>query len=80
MQHDGDRAAGATGGFRVHRYVDKDGHECAYYDTALLFPTNALSLSAEPTGVAVLDMTDPTKPGAHDDARHAGDADARTSR
>ncbi|HEX8120725.1 MAG TPA: hypothetical protein VF549_05585 [Solirubrobacteraceae bacterium] len=53
---------GSTGGFRVHRYVDKDGHECAYYDTALLFPTNAFSLSAEPTGVAVLDMTDPTKP------------------
>jgi hypothetical protein len=53
---------GSTGGFRVHRYVDKAGHECAFYDTALLFPTNALSLSAEPTGVAVLDMTDPAKP------------------
>ena len=54
--------AGETGGFRVHRYVDRDGHECAYYDTTLLFPTNALSLSGEPTGVAVLDMTDPAKP------------------
>ncbi len=54
--------SGSTGGFRVHRYVDRDGHECAYYDTALLFPTNAFSLSAEPTGVAVLDMTDPSKP------------------
>jgi hypothetical protein len=53
---------GSTGGFRVHRYVDKAGHECAYYDTALLFPTNALSLSGEPTGVAVLDMTNPAKP------------------
>jgi hypothetical protein len=30
--------------------------------TTLLFPTNALSLSGEPTGVAVLDMTDPSKP------------------
>jgi hypothetical protein len=54
--------AGSTGGFRVHRYVDRDGHECAYYDTTLLFPTNALSLSLEPTGVAVLDMTDPAHP------------------
>ncbi|MBA2504790.1 MAG: hypothetical protein H0V29_02460 [Thermoleophilaceae bacterium] len=54
--------SGNTGGFRVHRYVDKQRHECAYYDTALLFPTNALSLSAEPTGVAVLDMSNPAKP------------------
>jgi hypothetical protein len=54
--------SGSTGGFRVHRYVDKAGHECAYYDTALLFPTNAFSLSAEPTGVAVLDMSDPKHP------------------
>ena len=54
--------SGSTGGFRVHRYVDKQGHECAYYDTALLFPTNATSLSLEPTGVAVLDMSDPARP------------------
>ena len=54
--------SGSTGGFRVHRYIDRHGRECAYYDTALLFPTNALSLSAEPTGVAVLDMTDPANP------------------
>ena len=54
--------SGNTGGFRVFRYVDRQGRECAYYDTALLFPTNALSLSAEPTGVAVLDMSDPSRP------------------
>src|SRR4051812_9074326 len=54
--------SGSTGGFRVHRYIDRSGHECAYYDTTLLFPTNALSLSGEPTGVAVLDMTDPRHP------------------
>ena len=53
---------GETGGFRVHRYVDKAGRECAYYDTALLFPTNSLNLSADPTGVAVLDMSDPRHP------------------
>ena len=62
MQHEVIGHSGSTGGFRVHRYVDAAGHECAYYDTALLFPTNALSLSGEPTGVAVLDMTDPAKP------------------
>jgi hypothetical protein len=53
---------GETGGFRVHRYVDKAGRECAYYDTALLFPTNALNLSRDPTGVAVVDMSNPAKP------------------
>ncbi len=53
---------GSTGGFRVHRYIDKQGRECAYYDTTLLFPTNATSFSLEPTGVAVLDMTDPANP------------------
>src|SRR5215213_7461381 len=54
--------SGNTGGFRVHRYIDPAGHECAYYDTALLFPTNATSLTGEPTGVAVLDMSDPAHP------------------
>jgi hypothetical protein len=54
--------SGSTGGFRVHRYVDQSARECAYYDTTLLFPTNATSLSAEPTGVAVLDMSDPRNP------------------
>ena len=54
--------SGQTGGYKVLRYVDKAGHECAYYDTTLLFPINALSLSLEPTGVAVLDMSDPANP------------------
>ena len=54
--------SGNTGGFRVHRYIDREGRECAYYDTALLFPTNALSLAGEPTGVAVLDMSNPAEP------------------
>src|SRR5436190_14402538 len=26
--------SGSTGGFRVHRYIDPAGHECAYYDTS----------------------------------------------
>jgi hypothetical protein len=51
---------GESGGFRVYRYVDASGHECAYYDTTLLVGTQvALGPSA---GVAVLDMTDPAHP------------------
>ena len=38
------------------------GHECAFYDTALLFPLNALKLDASSPGVAVLDMSDPAHP------------------
>ena len=53
---------GASGGFKVLRYVDGAGHECAYYDTALLFPLNAFNLSSSGIGVAVLDMSDPAKP------------------
>ena len=53
---------GTSGGFKVHRYVDTRGRECAFYDTALLFPTNALKLSGDSLGVAVLDMSNPRKP------------------
>ena len=53
---------GASGGYKALRFVDKAGHECAYYDTTLLFPSNAQTLSERPTGVAVLDMSDPAKP------------------
>jgi hypothetical protein len=49
---------GTVGGFKVERYVDAAGHECAYYDTTLLFPTN---LDAE-AGVNVLDMSNPSNP------------------
>jgi hypothetical protein len=53
---------GSSGGFKVLRYVDKAGHECAYYDTTLLFPLNAQNLGDGPTGTAVLDMSNPSKP------------------
>ena len=53
---------GTSGGFKVHRYVDTSGRECAFYDTALLFPTNALKLSGDSQGVAVLDMSNPRRP------------------
>ena len=52
----------SAGGYKALRYVDKAGHECAYYDTTLLFPTNAVNLSESPTGVSVLDMSDPANP------------------
>ena len=54
--------AGKSGGFKVERYVDAAGHECAFYDTTLLFPSNAVNLAEELTGVAVLDMSDPANP------------------
>ena len=53
---------GASGGFKVLRFVDRAGHECAFYDTTLLFPLNAQNLGDHPTGVAVLDMSNPANP------------------
>ncbi len=49
---------GSVAGYKVERYVDKTGRECAYYDTTILFPTSAL----EGIGVNVMDMSDPTHP------------------
>src|SRR5437588_849865 len=51
---------GKSAGFRTHRYVDPAGHECAYYDTAALFPTDYLTGGT--SGVDVLDMADPAHP------------------
>lgn len=50
---------GTVGGFKVERYVDAQGRECAYYDTTLLYPSNILDANV---GVNVLDMSDPTNP------------------
>lgn len=58
---------GGSGGYRVHRYVDSGGHECAYFDTTLLFPSNLPANLPELTGVWVLDMTDPKHP-VHSDS------------
>lgn len=60
---------GVSGGFKVLRYIDRQGRECAYYDTALLFPLNAFNLSTEGIGVAVLDMKNPAKPVQTDTLR-----------
>ena len=53
---------GSSGGYKALRFTDKAGRECAYYDTTLLFPTNVQTLSERPTGVAVLDMSNPARP------------------
>ncbi len=53
---------GSSGGYKALRFKDSSGRECAYYDTTLLFPTNAQTLSERPTGTAVLDMSNPAKP------------------
>jgi hypothetical protein len=50
---------GSSGGFQVHRYVDRAGHECGFYDGTLVFPTNEPS---SPGGVVVVDMKNPAKP------------------
>jgi LVIVD repeat len=52
-------AIGTVGGFKVERYVDAAGHDCAYYDTTLLYPTNFLDQEG---GVNVMDVTDPKNP------------------
>ncbi len=53
-------STGGTGGFQVHRYVDRSGHECAYYDSTLIFPKDAYK--GQPTGTYVMDMSNPAKP------------------
>jgi hypothetical protein len=50
---------GSVGGYKVIRYVDRYGNECAFYDTSLLPPTNLGDLNL---GVRVLDMKDPAHP------------------
>ena len=58
---------GGAGGWRTWRYVDNQGQECAFYDTALLRPLGAVAVPGLPgTGVAVLDMSDPAHPDETD--------------
>jgi hypothetical protein len=53
---------GESGGYRVERYVDKAGNECAFWDSTLLWPHNAADNGPEGPGVYVMDMTDPANP------------------
>ncbi len=54
--------SGATGGYRVERYVDRAGHECGYYDSTLLYPQNLTDQGVEGPGTYVMDMHDPAHP------------------
>lgn len=51
---------GDQGGYKVHRYIDESGNECAYYDSTLLFPGSVRN--DDLAGVYVLDMADPANP------------------
>jgi len=51
---------GGTGGYAVWRYVDRAGHVCGFYDGTLTFPVN--EVSGRPSGVVVLDMSEPVTP------------------
>ncbi|PTU30553.1 LVIVD repeat-containing protein [Stenotrophobium rhamnosiphilum] len=48
-----------VGGWKVERYVDSQGNECAYYDASNIFPLGILDGAI---GVNVMDMNDPTHP------------------
>ena len=62
---------GRSGGYRVERYVDAKGNECAYYDSTLLFPTSVADQGTDGPGTYVLDMKDPAKPVVTDVIRTA---------
>jgi hypothetical protein len=53
---------GKSGGYRVERYVDKAGHECAFYDSTLLWPTSVPDQGTDGPGTYAVDMKDPAKP------------------
>ena len=53
---------GHTGGFKVQRYTDMQGHTCAYYDSTRVFPTDVFEQSESGLGVIVLNMDDPRRP------------------
>ncbi|MDQ3941076.1 MAG: hypothetical protein M3238_06990 [Actinomycetota bacterium] len=53
---------GPAGGYRVERYVDKAGHECAFWDSTLLWPHNVPDQGTGGPGTYVMDMSNPAKP------------------
>jgi len=56
------RAGPGIGGFRTHRYVDPQGHECAYYDRFPGAPSDPAMALGERTGTYVIDMSNPARP------------------
>jgi len=57
---------GHTGGYRVERYVDAAGHECAFWDSTLLWPHNIPDQGTEGPGVYVMNMHNPKHPVVSD--------------
>lgn len=63
--------AGTLAGFRVHRYIDPAGHECAFYDSTPYIQTRPAKtfLNLDLTGTHVLDMKYPENPKSTVDLR-----------
>ena len=53
---------GRSGGFKVLRYRDSKGQTCAFYDSTLVFPRDAIYNAASGLGVVVLAMDNPKRP------------------
>src|SRR3954452_7994297 len=53
---------GKSGGYRVERYVDAVGHECAFFDSTLLWPTSTYNQGTEGPGTYVVDMSSSQRP------------------
>ena len=53
---------GVGGGWKVWRYIDRAGRECAFLDSSSPHPLAVGLVGASETGVSVLDMRDPSRP------------------
>ena len=60
---------GNTGGYRVERYVDKAGHECAFADSTAFFGEQVPDSGPTSTGTYVFDVHDPRHPVQTDTLR-----------
>src|SRR5689334_16335201 len=54
--------SGSSGGYRVERYVDTAGHECAFHDSDTFIGEQVPFVGPDSTGVYVVDMHDPRHP------------------
>ena len=66
---------GATGGFKVERYVDAAGHVCAFYDSTLLFPKDTLMQAVTGLGRRRPRHDRPGQAGEDGPADHPGHAE-----
>jgi hypothetical protein len=60
---------GNTAGYRVERYVDRAGHECAFSDSTAFFAEQVPDSGPTSTGVYVFDLHDPRHPVQTDTLR-----------